>query len=73
MSAGVAYLGTPPTIDGTSVPSAATLPNATIPDAGSAGGAKGTGGPAASSIAGKPGNDGTPGAVGVSQAVVAIP
>jgi hypothetical protein len=73
LAAGVAYVGTPPTIDGSPVPSATTLPNVTIPDAGGAPGVKGTGGPAASSLAGKPGNDGAPGAAGVSQAVVVIP
>jgi hypothetical protein len=73
ISAGVAYSGTPPTIDGSPIPSAATLTNVTIPGAGGIPGAKGTGGPAASSLAGKPGNDGTPGAAGVAQAVMVVP
>ena len=69
ISAGVAYVGTPTTIDGTSTPSAATLMIATLGSAGSAG-ALGDAGAAA--LGGNPGSAGLPGAPGISQAVVQV-
>jgi hypothetical protein len=70
ISAGIAYSGTSPTIDGTPTPSAATLAIVTLGTAGNAG-AGGDGGAAAVGST-NIGNPGLPGAPGVAHAVVQI-
>lgn len=69
LSLGIGYSGTPPTFDGSAIAPAATLAGIIVSASKAAGGAQGLGG----ASTGLPsGADGAQGAVGVSQAVLAL-
>jgi hypothetical protein len=71
LSLGIGYLGTAPTIDGTSVSQATTQTGITTGTAG-IGGTMGVGGPPAAVGLGQPGADGTAGTDGISRAVQSL-
>jgi hypothetical protein len=72
MSLGIGYVGSPPTLDGSVVPQAASRAGIVLGSAGM-GGTGGTRGAAASSSTGPAGADGAPGQAGIAAAIQELP